>query len=89
MFGDQVDALFDKIVELEISMADFDEKFVRGSGAGGQKINKTNSKVQLTHTPTGLQVAPTLNPQPLTPNLRSIFNPKSRTPNPPPYNQRL
>ncbi|ODQ79322.1 hypothetical protein BABINDRAFT_161732 [Babjeviella inositovora NRRL Y-12698] len=33
------------------------EVFLKGgSGAGGQKINKTNSKVQLTHLPTGLVV---------------------------------
>lgn len=41
-----------KIIEEEIS-----EKFIKGgSGKGGQKINKTNSKVQLTHLPTGLVV---------------------------------
>ncbi|RLV95643.1 putative peptide chain release factor-like protein [Spathaspora sp. JA1] len=33
------------------------EVFIKGgSGAGGQKINKTNSKVQLTHLPTGLVI---------------------------------
>ena len=52
---EKVDALFDKIEELGLSMADVEEKFVRGSGAGGQKINKTNSNVQMTHAPTGLQ----------------------------------
>lgn len=45
----QIDALFDKIDELGISLSDVDEKFVRGSGAGGQKINKTSSNVQMTH----------------------------------------
>jgi protein subunit release factor B len=40
------------IVELEI-----EEKFLKGgSGPGGQKINKSNSKVQLTHKPSGLVV---------------------------------
>ncbi|KAJ2535194.1 hypothetical protein GGH19_000280 [Coemansia sp. RSA 1807] len=32
---------------------DIDEKHVRGSGNGGQKINKTSSCVQLMHRPTG------------------------------------
>jgi len=40
-----------------LAEADLVEKFVRGSGSGGQKINKTSSCVQLTHTPTGLSVS--------------------------------
>ncbi|OWB62155.1 hypothetical protein B5S29_g3076 [[Candida] boidinii] len=40
-----------------ISENDIEEKFIKGgSGKGGQKINKTNSKVQLTYIPTGLVV---------------------------------
>ncbi|EJD52879.1 hypothetical protein AURDEDRAFT_157434 [Auricularia subglabra TFB-10046 SS5] len=35
---------------------DLDEAFVRGSGPGGQSINKTRNCVQLTHRPTGLRV---------------------------------
>ena len=39
-----------------ICEADLDESFVRGSGSGGQKINKTSSCVQLSHRPSGLEV---------------------------------
>ncbi|KAK3359200.1 RF-1 domain-containing protein [Lasiosphaeria hispida] len=33
---------------------ELEEKFLRGSGPGGQKINKTSSAVQLKHLPTGI-----------------------------------
>ena len=36
--------------------SDVEERFVRGSGAGGQKINKTSSSVWLRHRPTGIEV---------------------------------
>jgi hypothetical protein len=36
--------------------SDLTESFVRGSGAGGQKINKTANKVILVHTPTQIRV---------------------------------
>jgi len=35
---------------------DVEESFVRGSGKGGQKVNKTSSAVQLFHRPTGIEV---------------------------------
>ena len=41
---------------LGIILADVEEKFVRGSGPGGQKINKTSSTVCLRHRPTGVEV---------------------------------
>ena len=35
---------------------DVKETFVRGSGPGGQKINKSKNNVQLVHLPTGISV---------------------------------
>ena len=35
---------------------DLEEAFLKGSGPGGQKINKTSSAVQLKHIPTGVVV---------------------------------
>ena len=40
--------------ELHIDPKDLDESFTRGSGAGGQHRNKTDSCVLLTHTPSGI-----------------------------------
>lgn len=41
---------------LGVSESDIEEKFIRGSGPGGQKINKTSSTVWLIHRPTGIEV---------------------------------
>lgn len=41
---------------LGVREADLVEKFIQGSGSGGQKINKTSSCVYLKHEPTGLEV---------------------------------
>ncbi|EPT06230.1 hypothetical protein FOMPIDRAFT_1110057 [Fomitopsis schrenkii] len=41
----------------ELKEEDIEESFVRGSGPGGQSINKTENNVQLLHKPTGLRVA--------------------------------
>lgn len=48
--------LLARMQALGISESDLDENFIRGSGAGGQKINKTSSCVQLKHRPTGIEV---------------------------------
>ena len=45
-----------KACELKIFPCDIEEKFVRGSGHGGQKVNKTSSAVWLKHIPTGIEV---------------------------------
>jgi protein subunit release factor B len=41
---------------LGISETDLEEYFIRGSGRGGQKINKTSSCVQLIHGPSGIEI---------------------------------
>lgn len=39
-----------------IPETEIEESFLKGSGPGGQKINKTSSAVQLKHLPTGIVV---------------------------------
>lgn len=41
----------------ELQEEDLEESFVRGSGPGGQSINKTENNVQLLHKPTGIRVS--------------------------------
>lgn len=48
--------ILQKARELKINPADISESFIRGSGAGGQKINKTASCVYLKHLPTGIEI---------------------------------
>lgn len=43
-------------VQMYLDPRDIDFQTCRSSGSGGQSVNKTNSAVQLTHRPTGLQV---------------------------------
>jgi protein subunit release factor B len=45
-----------RFVSLGVRPEEIEERFVRGSGAGGQKINKTSSTVSLRHAPSGLEV---------------------------------
>ncbi|MES2440451.1 MAG: peptide chain release factor-like protein [Verrucomicrobiota bacterium] len=52
--SDKLAALEQRMAALGITEADLLEKFVRGSGAGGQKINKTSNCVFLKHLPTGV-----------------------------------
>ena len=45
-----------RMAALGISEDDLAEKFIRGTGSGGQKINKTSSTVYLKHAPSGIEV---------------------------------
>ena len=49
-------ALLRRMESLGIEERDIEESFIRGSGSGGQKINKTSVCVVLKHLPSGLEV---------------------------------
>ncbi|HEX2854695.1 MAG TPA: peptide chain release factor-like protein [Opitutaceae bacterium] len=48
--------IVERLAALGVSLADVEERFVRGAGPGGQKINKTSSTVCLRHRPSGVEV---------------------------------
>jgi protein subunit release factor B len=45
-----------RMEDLGIYEKDIEEKFIRSSGSGGQKVNKTSTCVYLNHIPTGIEV---------------------------------
>lgn len=53
---EKISQLEKRMEELGIREADLVERFVRGSGPGGQKVNKTSSCVYLLHKPSGVEV---------------------------------
>jgi peptide chain release factor len=53
---DKETALRERMERLGVREEEFRETFIRSSGPGGQKVNKTSSCVYLVHLPTGLSV---------------------------------
>lgn len=53
---EKLQKLQDMMQRLGVHRNDLEEKFVRGSGKGGQKVNKTNNCVYLTHVPSGIVI---------------------------------
>ena len=48
--------LQERMEALGIHEKDIEEKFVRSSGSGGQKVNKASTCVYLRHIPTGFEI---------------------------------
>ncbi len=53
---DKLEKIEEELRRLGIHDEDLIEKFILGSGSGGQKVNKTSSCVYLKHIPTGIEV---------------------------------
>ncbi|MDH3982248.1 MAG: peptide chain release factor-like protein [Kiritimatiellaceae bacterium] len=54
--ADKWEKLHGRMEKLQITESDLEEHFIRGSGSGGQKINKTSSCVQLNHGSSGVEI---------------------------------
>jgi len=53
---EKYDKLAQRMVNLNITETNLVEKFIIGSGKGGQKLHKTASTVYLKHLPSGLEI---------------------------------
>jgi protein subunit release factor B len=56
MMSAEEKTLTQRMDALGVREQDIEERFVRSSGAGGQKINKTSTCVMLHHRPSGVRV---------------------------------
>ncbi len=54
--AEKVKALADRMASLGVAEKDLVESFIHSSGPGGQKVNKSATRVHLIHLPTGLSV---------------------------------
>jgi protein subunit release factor B len=53
----KLEDLKSRILRLGLDLAQVEESFSRGGGKGGQKVNKTSNRVQLSYPPLELRVA--------------------------------
>lgn len=51
-----IERIREKMSVAKLNESDIEERFVKGGGHGGQKVNKTSSCVQLLHLPSGTQI---------------------------------
>jgi protein subunit release factor B len=56
MSPEKTEELRQRMEALGIHEKDIEERFIRSSGRGGQKVNKTSTCVYLKHLPTGIEV---------------------------------
>ena len=56
MKKEKSEELQERLKRLQVREDDLIEKFILGSGKGGQKINKTSSCVYLKHIPSGFEI---------------------------------
>lgn len=50
------DDIVARLAAVGVAPTEVEERFIRGAGPGGQKINKTSSTVWLRHGPSGVEV---------------------------------